>query len=427
LFATVLSVDAQSAKVIAIKAGRLVDPVSGKVLTGQTVILEGDRIRQVGPGLKIPDGAEVIDLSKHTVLPGFVDAHVHMTTEPGGNYYSNIFRDSFVDQAVVAHIYAKRTLEAGFTSVRNLGASGFADIALKRAIERGDIPGPRMQVAAFNFGATGNSASSANHGDLTGFSPWLGSVLPPEISHVADGPEGVRKKVRYLIKYGAEIIKFRASAGVLSEEASVGAPKFSQEEMNAIVAEAKLHGIKVAAHAHGTEAIKMAIRAGVDSVEHASFIDEEGIKMAIERGTWLSMDVYNDDYLVAELGALGYPQRIIDKEKLVGLTQRQNFKKAVLAGARIAYGTDAGIYPHGGNGKQFSKMVEWGMTPMQAIQAATVGSAELLGWSETVGRIAPGAFADIVAVGGDPLEDISILEKVSFVMKGGTVIKDARK
>ncbi len=243
---------------------------------------------------------------------------------------------------------------------------------------------------------------------------------------IADGVDEVRKKVRYLIKYGADVIKFGATAGVLTEEASVGAPQYSQEEMNAIVAEAHLHGIKVTAHAHGAEGIKMAVKAGVDSVEHGSFLDAKGIRMMKERGTYLSADIYNDDYILAEYAKFNTPQKIIDKEKLVGRVQRENFKKAVQAGVKIAFGTDAGVYPHGWNGKQFAKMVEWGMTPMGAIQAATVSNATLFGWADNIGSITPGKFADIVAVEGDPLSNISILENVSFVMKGGVTYKSTR-
>jgi imidazolonepropionase-like amidohydrolase len=265
--------------------------------------------------------------------------------------------------------------------------------------------------------------STGSHGDLNGFSPWLDDKMPKEMTGVADGVEGVREKVRYLIKNGAEVIKFGATAGVLTEEASVGAPQYSQEEMNAIVAEAKLHGLKVCAHAHGTEGINMAIKAGVDSIEHGSFLDEEGIRMMKERGTYLSADIYNDDYILAEYAKFNTPQKIIDKERLVGRTQRENFRKAVQAGVKIAFGTDAGVYPHGWNARQFAKMVEWGMTPMAAIQAATVGNADLFGWSDRIGSITPGKFADIIAVDGDPLGNISVLENVGFVMKGGVVYK----
>jgi imidazolonepropionase-like amidohydrolase len=407
----------QAKQVTVIKAGKLIDTENGRVLDNQMILIEGNIIKSVGPNLSIPAGASVIDLSRSTVMPGFVDTHVHLTYEPGDNYYDAIFRKSFVDAAVLSHVYAKRTLDAGFTSVRNVGAEGFVDVALRNAINEGKIPGPRMQVATYFIGSTGS------HGDLDGFTPWLSWQFPPEMSGIADGPDAVRQKVRYLIKYGADVIKFGASAGVLTEEASVGAPQFTQEEMNAIVDEARLHGLKACAHAHGTEAIKMAIRAGVASIEHGSLIDDEGIRMMKERGTFLSADIYNDDYILSEYAKFGTPQKIIDKEKLVGRTQRENFKKAVLAGVKIAYGTDAGVYPHGWNGKQFAKMVEWGMTPMQAIQAATVNSSDLLGWKDQIGSVSIGKFADIVAVSGDPLQNISLLENVQFVMKDGTVYK----
>lgn len=418
VFAMQLGVFAQAKSVTVIKAGRLIDTLGGRVLENQLILIEDERIKQVSANLPIPAGATVIDLSNAAVMPGFIDTHVHLTGEPGGNYYDEIFRKSFVDSAILAHIYARKTLDAGFTAVRNVGAEGFVDVALRNAINDGKISGPRMQVATYYIGSTGS------HGDLNGFSPWLGSRMPEEMSGIADGATEVRKKVRYLIKYGADVIKFGASAGVLSEEASVGAPQFSQEEMNAIVDEARQHGIKVCAHAHGTEAIKMAIKAGVASVEHGSFLDDEGIRLMKERGTYLSADIYNDDYILSEYGKLGYPEKIINKEKLVGRTQRENFRKAVRAGVKIAYGTDAGVYPHGWNGKQFAKMVEWGMTPLQAIQAATVSSADLLGWTDQIGSITAGKYADIVAISDDPLRNISALENVQFVMKGGTVYKN---
>ncbi len=416
-----LTAAAQTTQQTIIKAGRLIDTENGRVLENQMILIEGDVIKAVGANLAIPPGARVMDLSKSTVMPGFIDTHVHLTGEPGGNYYDEIFRKSFVDGAIVAHIFAKRTLEAGFTTVRNLSAEGFVDVALRNAINEGKIPGPRMLVATYYIGSTGS------HGDLNGFTPWLSWRMPEEMTGVADGVDAVRQKVRYLVKHGADLIKFGASAGVLSEEASVGAPQFSQEEMNAIVDEARLHGVRVTAHAHGTEAIKMAIRAGVDSIEHGSLIDDEGIRLMKERGTFLSADIYNDDYIVSEYSKLGYPDKIIAKEKLVGRTQRENFRKAVQAGVKIAYGTDAGVYPHGWNGKQFAKMVEWGMTPMGAIQAATMTSADLLGWKAQVGSIAEGKFADIVAITPDPLKQISVLETIEFVMKGGVVYKNAAR
>jgi imidazolonepropionase-like amidohydrolase len=253
-------------------------------------------------------------------------------------------------------------------------------------------------------------------------SPYL--RFEGDIGGVADGVDAVRKKVRENIKYGAEVIKILATAGVLSEEESVGAPQYSLEEMKTAVDEAAMWGRKVAAHAHGAEGIKLAIRAGVASIEHASFIDDEGIALAKEHGTWLVMDIYNDDFILAEYARLGYPEKILAKERLVGRVQRENFTKALRAGCKMAYGTDAGVYPHGWNGKQFAHMVKWGMTPLQAIQAATVSAADLLGRKDKIGQLAPGYFADLIAIKGDPLADISLLEHVDLVMKGGEIFKN---
>lgn len=401
-------------KVTVVKAARLIDGQGGAPIQNPVVIIEDDRIARVGAGLPVPPGADVIDLARATLLPGLIDCHTHLTGQPGDNYYEDLFRRSAIDAAVVAHVYAKRTLEAGFTTVRDVGAGELIDLAMRNAINRGEIPGPRMQVATLAVSATGG------HGDLTGFSPYLKFE---GLEGIADGVDEIRKLVRREVKYGADLIKVAATAGVLSEEDSVGAPQFSQDELNALVQEAHMWERKVAAHAHGAEGIKRAIRAGVDSVEHASFIDDEGIALAREKGTWLVMDIYNDDYIMAEFKKKGYPQKILDKEALVGRTQRENFRKAVQAGAKVAFGSDAGVYPHGWNGKQFAKMVEWGMTPMQAIKAATTDAAELLGWRDRVGSVEAGRFADLIAVAGDPLTDITELERVSFVMKGGVVYK----
>ena len=404
---------ATKVKRIAVRAGSLIDTRAGTVIRNSVILIEGEKITQVGPGLSIPAGVEVIDLSDSTVLPGLIDCHTHITTQPA-NYYEDIFRKSPIDVAVSAHIYTRRTLEAGFTTVRDVGAGEFIDVALRNAINSGAVVGPRMQVATLTVGATGG------HGDTTGFSPYLkfGSF-----SGLADGIEEIRKLIRFEVKYGADLIKLIATAGVLSEEESVGAPQYSQEEMNAVVQEAAMWGKKVAAHAHGTEGIKRAVRAGVASIEHGSLIDDEGIQMMKERGTYLVADIYNDDYILAEFSRLGYPDKIIEKEKLVGRKQRENFQRAVKGRVKVAYGTDAGVYPHGWNAKQFAHMVRWGMTPIEAIKAATVNAAELLGWSDRVGQIAPGHFADLIAVTGDPLKDVTALEKVKFVMKGGAVYK----
>lgn len=405
--------------VMVIKAARFVDTAAGKILKDQAVVIEGEHVVSVGPAADVmknlPAGAKVVDLGDVTLLPGFIDCHTHITSQPE-NFYEDIFRKSPIDEATTSHIYAKRTLQAGFTTIRNVGAGNYVDFALKRAIDKGTLPGPRILASGPTLGSTGG------HADLNGMSPYV--RFEGDINGIANGVEEVRKKVRENIKFGADVIKICATAGVLSEEESVGAPQYTIEEMKAAVDEAALWGRKVAAHAHGTEGIKMAIRAGVASVEHASFIDEEGIQLAIAHGTYLVPDIYNDDYILAEYSKMGYPAKIIAKEKLVGRTQRENFAKAVKAGAKIAYGTDSGVYPHGWNAKQFFHMVKWGMTPMQAIQAATVSAADLIGWKTHVGQIAPGFFADMVAVKGDPLADVTLFEHLDFVMKGGEIYKN---
>ncbi len=284
---------------------------------------------------------------------------------------------------------------------------------LKKAIERGDVLGPRMQVATLGVGATGS------HADLIGFSPYLEFR---EMSPIADGPDAIRKAVRSRIKYGADVIKMIASAGVLSEEGSVGAPQYSQEEMDAVVAEARMWGRDVAAHAHGTEAIRRAVVAGVRSIEHGSMLDDEVIALMKEHATWLVADIYNDDFILTEFTKKGYPEALITKERAVGRVQRESFRRAARAGVRIAFGTDAGIFPHGWNGKQFAKMVEWGLTPLEAIQSASSAAAELLRWQDRVGALEVGLFADVIGVEGDPLKDVTVLERrIPFVMKGGVV------
>jgi imidazolonepropionase-like amidohydrolase len=298
--------------------------------------------------------------------------------------------------------------------VRNVGASGYSDVALREAIEEGSLEGPRLLVSGPALGITGGHCDN--------------NLLPSEFRHkdagVADGPWEARAKVREVIKYGADVIKICASGGVLSKGDEPGTPQYTPEEMSALVEEAHRLGRKVAAHAHGTQSIKEAIRAGVDSIEHASLIDEEGIRLARERGVFLVMDIYNDDFILQEGEKVGMLPESIEKERKIGQLQRDNFAKAFRGGARIAFGTDGGVYPHGDNAKQFAYMVKYGMKPMQAIRAATLDAAELFGWKDRVGSLEPGKLADLIAVGGDPLADVRALERVGFVMKGGVVVKN---
>ena len=408
-----LPAKSEAPKTIAIRAGRLIDGRSAAPIPNAVILIEGEKIKAVGPNLAIPAGAQVIDLSKSTVLPGLIDCHTHIGYEPG-NYYEDMFRKSPIDIAVTVHLSAKRTLEAGFTTIRDVGEPEFIDVALRTAIDSGRVVGPRMQVATLAIGATGG------HADMVGFSPYLKFG---QFSGIADGIDEIRKLVRFEVKNGADLIKMIATAGVLSEVESVGAPQFSFEEMKAMVEEAAMWGKKVAAHAHGAEGIKMATRAGVASIEHGSLIDDEGIRLMKERGTYLVGDAYNHEYIMAEFKRLGYPEQILKKESLVGELQRENLKRAVAAGVKTAFGTDAGVFPHGWNAKQFVFLVKCGMTPLQAIQAATVSAADLLGWSDRVGTVASGLYADLIAVSGDPLLDITELERVKFVMKGGVVYK----
>ena len=407
-----------SVRRIAVRAGKLIDGRGGPPLSNAVILIDSTRITAVGANLPIPAGTTVIDLGNATVLPGLIDCHTHITSGNPGDYYESLFRRSPIDYAVAAPTFARRTLEAGFTSVRDVGSGEFIDVALRRAIDSGLVVGPRMQVATLAIGSTGG------HNDIVGFSPY---IKFGQFSGVADGVDEIRKLVRFEVKNGADVIKLIASAGVLSEEQSAGAPQYTQEEMNAAVQEAAQWGRKVAAHAHGAEAIKRAVRAGVASIEHGSLLDDEGIRLMKERGTYLVADIYNDDYIMKEYKRLNFPEKILEKERQIGKAQRENFQRAARAGVKIAFGTDAGVYPHGLNARQFEFMVRYGLTPMQAIQSATTSAADLLGWSDRVGSVVPGRYADLVAVDGDPLADITLLEHVNFVMKGGVVYKDSRQ
>ena len=404
-----------------IHAGQMLNTETGRMLSDQYILTKDGLITAVGSKSKVQamdgaDEAHFIDLSGHTVLPGLSDSHVHLTGDANTHGYKRL-AVSTPRAAITGVRNARRTLMAGFTTVRNLGAPGFTDVALMEAIEDGDVPGPRIIPAGRSLGITGGHCDS--------------NLLPYQYEDiaggVADGPWAVRQKVRENKKYGATVIKFCATGGVLSKGTKVGAQQYSFEEMKAIVEEAHMLGLKVAAHAHGTDGINTAIKAGVDSIEHSSFISDAGIAAAKKNGTYLSMDVYNSDYILSEGANAGILEESLAKERVVGKKQRQRFKAAVKAGAKMAFGSDAGVYPHGDNGNQFAYMVEWGMTPLQAIQASTIGNAELFGLSDTIGSITVGKSADIVAVDGNPLDNIKELEDVDFVMKDGIVYKGGQE
>lgn len=399
---------------VALRCGHFLDVSSGSMIDRAVILTAGGKITGVGAGLAIPPGAQVIDLPNATCLPGLIDAHVHLTSDPMKSGYQSL--GISIPRATVTGVRnARVTLLAGFTSVRNVGASGYSDVALRDGIEAGDIDGPRMLVSGPALGITGGHCDE--------------NLLAPEFHYtdpaVADGPWAARAKVREVIKYGADLIKICASGGVLSKGDQPGTPQYTFEEMQAIADEAHKLGRKVAAHAHGTQSIKDAIRAGIDSIEHASLIDDEGIALAKQRGTFLVFDIYNDDFILQEGAKAGMLPESIEKERKLGRLQRENFRRAFLGGDRMAFGTDAGVYPHGDNAKQFSRMVEYGMKPLDAIRAATISAAELLGRSGEIGVVSKDAFADIIAVQGDPLNDVKVLENVSFVMKGGVVYKNA--
>jgi len=398
-----------------ITAARYVDVLTGKTVEHPAIFVGADgRITNIADARTVRWGANVkhIDLGEKTLLPGLIDMHVHLTSlaEVGG-YQSLRYTDSFWTVVGVAN--AKKILDAGFTTVRNVGSADFEDVGLKQAIEGGYIQGPRIIPAGWAIGATGG------HCDNGGLPPSMDRKEPS----VIDSPEEARAKVRWLHKYGARAIKICATGGVFSLGDSVGAQQLTFDEMKAIADEAHMLGLKVAAHAHGDDGIRTAVLAGIDTIEHASLASDETIKLAVQHKTWFDMDIYNDDYILATGTANGTEQESLDKEKAIGLAQRQTFQRAVKAGVPMLFGTDAGVYPHGDNGKQFAKMVQWGMTPLQAIRAATVSGAEALGMTGDVGEIAVGRYADIVAVDGDPLTDVTRLEHVGAVVKGGVLVK----
>jgi imidazolonepropionase-like amidohydrolase len=400
--------------VTAIKAGRLVDVAAGRVRNDQLVLVQDGRVTAVGPAgtTPVPAGAKVIDLSGHTVLPGLIDTHTHVTSDPATPPYYH-YGISVPRQALIGARFARDTLLSGVTTIRNVGADGYTDIALRDAINAGDVIGPRILASGPALGITGGHCDS--------------NMLAPEFHEqaegVADGPVAVRAMVRKNVKYGADVIKYCGTGGVFSKGTRVGAQQYTPEEVAAIVDEAHMHGRKVAVHAHGANGIKVALRAGVDTIEHASLIDDEGLKLAKEKGAFLSMDIYNTEYTQSEGPKRGELEEFLRKDREVAQAQRDNFRKAVQMGIKLTMGTDTGVHPHRDAPKQLAVMVDYGMTPMQAIQAATWVGAQALGIEAEVGQIAPGYAADIIAVSGDPLANVRAFADVGFVMKGGEVYK----
>jgi len=396
-----------------ITAGAVIDVATGTKTNNAAILVRDGRIVAVGEAsaVKKPSGAVHIDLADQTLMPGMMDMHVHLSGDADASFLGSM-SNSVPRQTVIAVKNARKTLMAGFTTVRNLGADGYSVIGVRDGINAGDIVGPRIFAVGYSIGVTGghcdnNFAAPEKHDVSTG---------------VADGPWAARAKVRENIKYGADAIKFCATGGVFSKGTKVGIQQYSQEEMTAIVDEAHLRGLTVAAHAHGTSGIIAAIKAGVDSVEHVSFLDEEGVKLAKEHGTYFSIDIYNTEYTLAYGAENGVPEENINKERMVSKRQRASFTMAVKAGVNMVMGSDAAIYPHGDNAKQLSRMITFGMTPLQALQATTMNAAAMMK-QDDLGQLKEGYVADIIAVKGNPLKDVTVLENVTFVMKNGMVYK----
>jgi imidazolonepropionase-like amidohydrolase len=404
----------QSSKSAVIHAGHVLDVKTGKLLADQTIVIDDGKIVSVGASAqaKAPAGATVIDLPNATVLPGLIDAHTHLTMDPKFGYEE--LGLSLPRETLTGAKNARITLQAGFTTVRNVGASGFTDVALRDAINARDVPGPRMLVSGPPLSITGGHADN--------------NLLPFEYhatsDGVADGVDGVRHMVRQDIKYGADLIKFMASGGVLSKGDNPQASQYTLEEMKVIVEESHRLGRKVAAHAHGAQAILWASEAGVDSIEHGSYIDDAAIAEMKKNGTYLVPTLYLGDWFLEHAAENHVPEFLLVKAKAVMPAARQNIAHAFASGVKVAFGTDAAVYPHGLNAHEFAVMVKLGLTPLQAIQASTINAADLMGWSGKVGTLAPGAWGDVIAVDGDPLQDVTTLERVKFVMKGGEVVRD---
>jgi len=396
-----------------VRAGMFLDVRTGKMLTNRAIVVEDGKIISVGSDTDaLPEGAKVIDLSDKTVLPGLIDAHTHITFDPKFGY--DRLAISVPREALIGAKNARITLLAGFTTIRNVGATEFADIALRDAINAGDVPGPRIDASGPALSITGGHCDD----NLLPYG-WHATEVG-----VADGVENVQHKVREIIKYGADVVKICATGGVLSLGDNPQHSQYTQAELNAIVADAHRLGRKVAAHAHGAEGIRWSAEAGVDSIEHGSYIDDAAIAAMKQHGTYLVPTLYLGDWFLENAPKMNVPPSMLAKGKEVMPAARKNIAHAFASGVKVGFGTDAAVYPHGLNAREFAVMVKLGLTPLQAIQAATLNDADLLGWSDKVGVLEPGRYADIIAVEGDPLADITTLERVKFVMKGGVVYKN---
>jgi imidazolonepropionase-like amidohydrolase len=404
-----------------LRPGRVLDVVSGALLTEQAVVIDGDRIEAVVPAADAPaEGPRVVDLPGATLLPGLTDCHTHLVGNvESGHGYAELLTRSAAQEAMSGVHNARVTLHAGFTTVRDVGTfRAFVDVALRDAIEAGWTEGPRMRVAGAYITCSGGG------GDIAGLAQDVDAVLPRDLrAGVADSADEVRRAVRRVLYGGADLVKVIATGAVLSPGGVPGAPEFSEAELRAAVEEAALYGADVAAHAHGAEGIKRAVRAGARSIEHGSLLDAEAINLMAEAGTYLVADVYDGDHIAAMGAQEGWSDEVMRKNEETTQTQRDGFARAVKAGINIAFGTDSGVYPHGLNGRQFAYQVRFGQSPLEAIRSATLGAASLLRWEDRIGRIAPGYYADVIAVNGDPLADIRLLEDVAFVMKAGHIAK----